>query len=127
MKSSFIALAVAAALGAGSVPAFAHDHGGEHHQQQWNQRADGDHHWDRRDRGERWEHSRGRYYARPEYRSYYAQPSYYYAQPSYYYAQPQPYYYGPGYDASYDSGDVIGGAILGALAGGLVGQLAAGR
>lgn len=111
MKSTVIAIAVAAALGAGSIPAFARDHGGAHHQQQWHQRAGGERHWGGHARAGNWGYAAPRYYARLGYYQPYDQPSY---------------YYGPGY-YSYDSSDVIGGAILGALAGGLVGQLAAGR
>jgi hypothetical protein len=114
MKSTVIALTVAAALGAGSIPAFARDHGGDR-QQQWHQRAD--QRFERHDRGGNWGHVAPRYYGHPQYRSYYYQPQAYYA----------PGYYAPGYYSYDDGADVIGGAILGALAGGLVGQLAAGR
>jgi hypothetical protein len=119
MKSTVIALTVAAALGAGSIPAFARDHGGDQEHQQWQHR--GDQRFERHDRDGRWDHRGDRYYAHPHYRSYSYQPQPYYA----------PGYYAPGYysydSGSYDGADVIGGAILGALAGGLVGQLAAGR
>ena len=95
MKTSFLALTVAAAVGLSSVPAFAHDHDGNRHEV----RHEGhEHHW-----------NRGGVVVQP---AYYPQPVYY---PQNYYAQPA---YG------YDSGDAVGAAIAGAVIGGLVTQLA---
>ena len=102
-KSSVIALTVAAAMGLGSVSAFAQPRGGEHHefhQQQQQQR-----HWTGGRQGgwnhAGWEHHRGGFAP-----GYYAQPQYY------------------GYD---DGGDAAGAAIVGALLGGIIGSQLANR
>lgn len=135
MKSTVIALTVAAALGAGTLPAFAQNGGGfypgqithtpgaghvQNRQQgfypgQPQERHYGQRHDERRDRDNRWAYS-GYYGQQPGYYSGYS-----YSQPNYYQPYYAPGYYAPGYyDDSDNSGDVLGAAILGALAGGLL-------
>ena len=125
MKTSFVALAVAATLGLGSVSAFAQDH---HHdgrgQAGWQHRGEGRGGW-----GYNQRYAAPRYYA-PSYgyrhdngdvvgalalgaitgallgqaasNNYYAPPATYYAPPATYYTPPATYYpgYGYGYDGS---------------------------
>ena len=95
MKARFVALAVAATLGLGSVSAFAQDHHGWGRGQGWQQqRAEqgrGD--WGRRDWG------RDHRYAAPRYD-------------------------GRAYSYRRDDGDLAGALVLGALTGALVGQAA---
>jgi hypothetical protein len=100
MKTSVIALTVAAAVGLGSVPAFAHERDGDHHEYQHHER-----HWD---------HGGGVT----------IQPGYAWTPTQYapQYYGPQPYYAQPAY--GYDSGDAVGAAIAGAIIGGLVTQMA---
>lgn len=87
MKTSVIALTVAAALGLGSVPAFAHERDGGHHEQ----------HHEHHDR--HWDHG-GRVFVRP---GYYPQP-YYYGQPAY-----------TSYDSGDAMGAAIVGALVGGM------------
>ncbi|MDB5958194.1 hypothetical protein [Ramlibacter sp.] len=101
MKTSLLALTVAAAVGLSSVPAFARDHEGDRHEVR---REGHDRHWDR-----------GGVVVQP---AYYPQAAYY-PQPGYY---PQAYYGQRAY--RYDSGDAVGAAIAGAVIGGLVTQMA---
>jgi len=97
MKTSFVALAVAAAVGLGSVPAFAHERDGDHRELRHER------HWDHR----------GNVVFQPAFAPAPYAPQAYYGQP--YYGQPS---YG------YDSGDAVGAAIAGAVIGGLLTQLA---
>jgi hypothetical protein len=104
MNTKFIALAVAATLGLGSVSTFAQDYrherrgqGGWQQQHQQQQRQD-----------HRWEQQR---------RDGWAQNNRYYAPPAYAYRDNR-------WDNRRDDGDVVGALVLGALAGAVIGQAA---
>jgi len=97
MNTRFVALAVAATLGLGSVSAFAQDH---HHdgrsQGGWqHQRAD-------QGRGNWGYNNYNRHYAAPRYNA--------------------PRHYAPSYGYRHDNGDVAGALVLGAITGALLGQ-----